>query len=129
MERLHFTGTLTWHSQIRLDFYHVYQNTNTDDQNDNNVETTGLPWHHVPKDVIHQILRLIHTIPTAHMSFLSKQWEGLRSSGCVLDFVEDNLDDEYDICEFFEILLFLKTLNGIKNHLPSWRLSLVQSRP
>ncbi|KAM1949551.1 hypothetical protein ACFX15_009594 [Malus domestica] len=101
------------------------KNTNIDDQNDDNVETTGLPRHHVPKDVIHQILQLIHTIPTARMSFLSKQWEGIRSSGCVLDFVEDNLDDEYDICEFSKILLFLKTWNGIKSHLPSRRLSLV----
>ncbi|KAM0991599.1 hypothetical protein TB1_009404 [Malus domestica] len=105
------------------------KNTNTDDQNDDNVETTGLPRHHVPKDVIHQILRLIHIILMARMSFLSKQWESLRSLGCVLDFVEDNLDDEYDICEFSEILLFLKTLNGIKSHLPSRRLSLVHSRP
>ncbi|TQD77818.1 hypothetical protein C1H46_036648 [Malus baccata] len=49
-----------------------------------------------PKGVIHRILRLIPTIPAARMSFLSKQWEGLRSSGCVLDFVEDNLDGKLD---------------------------------
>ncbi|KAM1198554.1 hypothetical protein ACFX13_010131 [Malus domestica] len=72
------------------------KNTNTDDQNADNVETTGRPRHHVPEGVIHRILRLLPTIPAARMSFLSKQWEGLRSSGCVLDFVEDNLDGELD---------------------------------
>ncbi|KAM1218532.1 hypothetical protein TB2_045641 [Malus domestica] len=56
----------------------------------------GRPRHHVPEGVIHGILRLLPTIPAARMSFLSKQWEGLRSLGCVLDFVEDNLDGELD---------------------------------
>ncbi|CAN6701900.1 unnamed protein product [Malus baccata var. baccata] len=56
----------------------------------------GRPRHHVPEGVIHGILRLLPTIPMARMSFLSKQWEGLRSSRCVLDFVEDNLDGELD---------------------------------
>ncbi|KAM1016063.1 hypothetical protein ACFX13_046537 [Malus domestica] len=72
------------------------KNPNTDDQNADYVETMGRPRHHVPEGVIHGILRLLPTIPAARMSFLSKQWEGLRSLGCVLDFVEDNLDGELD---------------------------------
>lgn len=72
------------------------ENIKTDGQNAGDVETMRRRWHHVPEGVIHRILRLLPTIPAARMSFLSKQWEGLRSSGFVLDFVEDNLDGELD---------------------------------
>ncbi|TQE07719.1 hypothetical protein C1H46_006652 [Malus baccata] len=46
--------------------------------------------------VINRILQLLPTTPAARMSFLSKQWEGLRSSVFVLDFNEGNVHHNFD---------------------------------
>ncbi|KAM2859353.1 hypothetical protein COP2_024793 [Malus domestica] len=51
---------------------------------------------HVLDCVINRILQLLPTTPAAWMSFLSKQWEGLRSSVFVLDLNKGNVYHNFD---------------------------------